>query len=788
MAQRFTFTRDRFTKLGTVWSDSCGIVMLPIHQVAVGVSKIKMRLPPRSPASKARIVTAVLTLGLGLVPPASGVSAQADDSAASAGLPENSSAVFDAPGMPGVRMMAPIPDRLDPPPDPARKQTAAATPAAKLDGSDRALVQQAFSGARDWSRLRTQAAQAGNPSVKRIVEWRYLLDEMSGADFPSIDAFLNAHPNWPRRDALLIRAEKTMPADIDPRDVTAWFGNRTPLSGPGNIRLGEALMDTGKRAEGIALIRKGWIDFTFMPSDESEIATVHGNILGASEHKARLLKLLARDDLGGAKRQMQRVDAETTRLANAILRIKASPATARQVLASLPDSLRSEPELLFEASRALRRGDQDEVAWDLMAKAPTDKQALAVPERWSVERQIMARDALKAGRPEIAYQLASAPALDADSGSAFMDAEFLAGWIALRSLHKPDLAYYHFDRLAKGVTFPISVARAHYWLGRTWDARNNQAAAADEYRQASYYSATFYGQLALAAIAERPMLHVNAVAADPQPSERAAFEADDRVQALRLLSQLGDRNNMRLFALAIATGTTDAKRLQMLAELVASTGDQALGVKVAKNASYSDVYLQPYLHPLITMPKFSGAAPEPALVLGLTRQESEFDSGAVSSAGARGLMQLMPASAKHAANQTGLAFRPNDLNKPDYNMQLGMATISEYLDRWDGSYILGIASYNAGPSNVRKWVETYGDPREAGTDPIDWIESIPFPETRNYVQRVLENLQVYRNRLSSSDQQLVILTDLYRPNAVNIPAIRQASSASPVIPKGPAPQ
>src|SRR5262249_4893940 len=162
-----------------------------------------------------------------------------------------------------------------------------------------------------------------------------------------------------------------------------------------------------------------------------------------------------------------------------------------------------------------------------------------------------------------------------------------------------------------------------------------------------------------------------------------------------------------------------------------------------------------------------GDAPEAALVLGLTRQESEFDAAAVSSAGARGLMQLMPASAKRAASTRGLAYRPNDLGNPSYNMQLGMATLVEYLDRWDGSYILAIASYNAGPSNVRNWIDANGDPRDTGVDPIDWIESIPYPETRNYVQRVLENLEVYRNRLSNTDQKLEIVADLYRASSAS---------------------
>jgi soluble lytic murein transglycosylase len=297
---------------------------------------------------------------------------------------------------------------------------------------------------------------------------------------------------------------------------------------------------------------------------------------------------------------------------------------------------------------------------------------------------------------------------------------------------------------------------------------------------AAQHSATFYGQLAVAKIASNPVLHVNAVASEPSPVERAAFEADDRVRAVRLLADFSDRSTMRLFALSIASDPPEPKRLQMLAQLMGASGDPAMSVRVAKNASYSGLNLLSFLHPVMATPQMSRGAPEPALVLGLARQESEFDPTAVSSAGARGLMQLMPASAKHAASMQGMAYRQNDLTaNPSYNMQLGMATLAEYLDRWSGSYVLGIASYNAGPTNVRNWVETFGDPRDPGVDPIDWIESIPFPETRNYVQRVIENLEVYRNRLSNSDQRLGILADLYRPSGVEIAAARPVPAPGP---------
>ncbi len=739
-------------------------------------------------SARRRVFPAVFIVALGAPPPAMMEQAQAQDSAAEPPpqiTPASPDAVFDAPGMPGVRMMAPIPDRVPPPevtpalpgavfdapsmpgarmmaPIQDRVPMPVAKPAfhsANVNPGERALLQQAFAAtARDWNSARLLAAEAGNPIGRLIVEWRYVLEETSGANFETINAFLNEHPGWPRHDALTIRAEKTMPTDLDPRNVVSWYGTRSPRSGTGMIRL----------------------DYNFSPFDENQIVAAHGDLLSPADQKARLDRLLAREDTAGANRQLRRVDSATQRVANVRLKIKAgaSNATVKALVASLPESARNDPELVFEEARALRRRGDDETAWALMANAPANKEDLVLPERWAAERGIIARDALKAGKPELAYRFASAPALDADSGAPFMDAEFLAGWIALQSLHKPELALNHFDRLAKGVTYPISVARAHYWLGRTAEAMGAPADALAEYRLAAQHSATFYGQLAVAKIASNPVLHVNAVATDPLPVERAAFDADDRVKAIRLLADFGDRSTMRLFALSIAADPPEPKRLQMLAQLMGASGDPAMSVRVAKNASYSGLNLLSYLHPVMATPQMSGA-PEPALVLGLARQESEFDPTAVSSAGARGLMQLMPASAKHAASTQGMAYRQNDLTNPTYNMQLGMATIAEYLDRWNDSYVLAIASYNAGPTNVRNWVETYGDPRDPGVDPIDWIESIPFPETRNYVQRVIENLEVYRNRLSNSDQQLRILADLYRPSGVEIAAARPVPALIP---------
>lgn len=690
--------------------------------------------------------------------------------------------VSAAPAMQVRRLVIPAPDSA-----PTQGNIA---PAVKPDlSSDGMLLQQAMTAAArgDWSGALTASADSANPVVRDIIQWKYLLDENSDASFDAINNFLSTHPNWPRLNALLIRAEKAMP-DLDPAQVIAWYGKRTPLSGFGMIHLGEALMSSGRIADGIALIKRAWIEFTYAPFDENNIVAAHGDILTPEVQKARLDHLLARGDVGGSKRQLARVSAAQRRLAEARLQIQADPARVKKVLANLPASDQADPEFMLDVARALRRHGDDDEAWVVMEKAPVEKKALVLPERWSAERQIMARDALKAGDVDLAHRFASTPVLDASSGTTFMDAEFLAGWIALRFMHNTDLAYYHFDRLANGVTYPISAARAHYWLGRTAEAAGDIARATAEYHRAAEHPATFYGQLALAKFGDKPVLKVGDATTVPAPIARAAFDKDERVRAIRLLAETGDRADMRQFAVALTNDPPLPDQLQMLAQLLAETGDITMSVRAAKAASYAGYILPGYLHPIIALPSISDG-PEPALVLAIARQESEFDPGVVSSAGARGLMQVMPASAKRAADMLGITYRLGELTtNPAYNIQLGMATLNQYLDRWDGSYLLAIATYNAGPGNVEKWVETYGDPRNPAVDPVDWIESIPYPETRNYVQRVIENLEVYRNRLGNSDRPLSIIADLYRPGAIEAdstkpipltPAAVQASDTSP---------
>jgi soluble lytic murein transglycosylase len=679
-------------------------------------------------------------------------------------------------------MMAPIPDNqpvVTSPtavstPIPVPRPTSASTSAST---ANRGLLDQTVAAAKngDWSRAQRLAAQTGSRSAQLFVEWMYLTDGGTDATFSQLSAFMNAHPNWPRRDALVTNAEKAMPVDIDPRLVVEWYGDREPLTAMGMIRLGEAHLVGGNRERGIALIRKAWCEDSFSASEEDAIMGAHGDILRDEEHRARLDQRLAVDDIAAARRQLGRVDGTSRQVAEARLKIKSGPDAVASIMASLPPDLHANRGLLHDASRAYRRRDRDEEAYQVLLKTPADSTVANSPEGWWSERQTLARDAMKDKRYQLAYDIASRHGLQ--SGAGFADGEFLSGWIALRFLNKPDIAITHFQNLAKGVTLPISVARGWYWSGRAEEALQHPNEAIAHYRKAAENAETFYGQLALARIEDAPVLKLSKAVQAPTRADQAAFDADERVGVIRILSQAKDRALARVFAVRMANDQpADAKKLELLAQLMTAQGDPAMGVRVAKLASYNGVLLLPHLAPVVTLPRFPGdtAGPDPALVLGITRQESEFDPAVVSSSGARGLMQLMPATARHAASMNRLGFKLNDLtNNPRYNMQLGMVTLDDYLAYWGDSYVLGIASYNAGPTNVRKWVEANGDPRDSSVDPIDWIEMIPFSETRNYVQRVLENIEIYRNRLSGRDQKLTILSDLYRPKLPNRVVVKE---------------
>ena len=615
----------------------------------------------------------------------------------------------------------------------------------------------------DWSGARGLAQQGRDPTAQRIIEWGYLLDRNSGAPFAEVAQFLKEHPDWPARETLYARAEAAMPAGMDPTSVIAWFGDREPRTGMGKVRLGEALIDSGSAARGQALIREAWIDDNFQPDQESYVISRHGDLLGPDVAFQRVERLLFRDHLAATRQELARLSPESRRLAEVRLDLHEHPSLGEREIAGLPGALRDDPGLLVDEVALYRERNDFSSISALLERVPASRFANWSPTRWWSKLNQDARTALRLGFDRAAYRIAAAAALPRDA-SEYPDAELLAGWIALRRLGEPRLALTHFQNLIAVATHPVTRSRAHYWAARALEAVSETAAAAQEFRAAATDPPTFYGQLALMHLESSPLLHLETTPTDTAGGHEL-FEHDFLVPAIRVLADLGLEALLREFAAQDADLHPDAQHLKLLMEDLVRMGYREVAVRVAKTASYDGYRFYDYSHPVIPVPRYIGAgiAPENALVLAIIRQETEFDPAAVSVAGARGLMQIMPDVARQTAEKTGLGYRPGDLTSDvTYNMELGTAQLAHDLSVWDGSYLMAAAAYNAGLGNVHKWVVAFGDPRDPRIDPLDWIQEIPFSETRNYVERVLENVEVYRNRLVGHDLPLEILADLHR--------------------------
>jgi soluble lytic murein transglycosylase len=650
-----------------------------------------------------------------------------------------------------------------------------------LSAADHALFEQAFAAADrgDWTGAKGLADQGHDATARKLIQFRYLLDRNSGAAFDEIAAFARNNPDWPARDTLQARAEQAMDPNIDPHSALAWFAANPPVTGVGHIRFGEALIATGAVTRGREMVRQGWIDGIFDPTQELQIIQRDGGFLTPDDDARRLNNLLWANDVTDARRELSRVDAGTQRIGEARLALRMNPDAGQRMVANLPAALQNDPGLLFDRARLLRQHGNVEAIPDLLANAPVREIASTSPARWWAEMNLDARQALADGNYGAAYWLAAKNGLPA-LGQEYADSQFLAGWIALRYLRDAKTALPHFQNLDAATTRPISKGRARYWQGRAYEAMGDDAAAWRAYHQASLFPETFYGQLALARIDAAPHLHFSEPAIDPGAELRAAYESEDLTRAIRVLADLGMESLLRSFAIQDVAVYPDPKHVKLLCEDLTKMGYREIAVRVAKTLSYTGPLLLAYSYPTIALPGYVGpnAPPEPAYVLGIIRQETEFDPDAVSGPGARGIMQMMPEAARKAAAQNGMAYRGGDLtNDPTYNMQLGMTELSGDVSDWGGSLIVAAAAYNAGPTNAKRWIDAFGDPRST-TDPIDWIEHIPFEETRNYVQRVIENMEIYRTRLNGPGQPLRILADLYRPRDPQVTVLAKPADAA----------
>lgn len=588
-------------------------------------------------------------------------------------------------------------------------------------------------------------AVTADPLAAKLVQWmRLQVRGMATAE--EIAAFLSANPDWPMRGTLLARAEELLPLLPSDALVLRLYEHDSPRS----LGAAQALADARQRqgADPVPILRQAWREASADAPDEAVFLTQNAGVLTAEDHRFRFERLAWTRQFTAAARLLPMLPAEAQAAANQRLALAAERPGAEMGLPARPTDLG----MAAEWARFLRRKDRDaEAAAVWQAAEPLQEKLTpqAASAIWT-ERQVLARKLLRLGSAQAAWRVAAKHGQPADT-AALHDAEFLAGFIALRKLNDPALASRHFAVLGQDSSSIITRTRAHYWRGRAAAALGRAAEAREHYLQAAALPTGFYGQLGALALGETaPELSARitgVVPATPSAAAASAFLDKELARAVLTLADLGDTNRARTFLLRIEDLAPDPGTQVLAARLANSIGRPDHAVWVARRSGIDGVMLLPEGYPTPYPVTATGEA-EPAFINAISRQESNFDPAAVSPANARGLMQLLPGTAAQVARQLGVPTQVAWLTtQPQHNIMLGSQYLSDQIARF-GNLAMAAAAYNAGPRRVEEWLVTYGDPRLGATadggDMIDWIEQIPFNETRNYVQRVVENAVIYR--------------------------------------------
>jgi len=595
-----------------------------------------------------------------------------------------------------------------------------------------------------WSDAAAAAARAG-PIARDIVEWHRLRTGLG--TFDEALAFLRRHPDWPGLAYLKQQAEKTLPLEGRAPDVIAFFADTSPVTGQGVVALVTAFRAIGATGDAQAQAALAWLDRSMTAEAEAALLDMYPEILEPL-HLARLDRMLWDDAESAARRMMARLnDPDQSALAEARLMLRNGRAGGLAAASALPAALQNEPGLAFERFRLAHAQDRDAEATEIVLRHSADPALLGRPEIWANRRRALTRTLMRAGEHEDAYAVASSHRLDDEStGYDYSDLEWLSGYLSLRFLDDPARALTHFQKFRQSVDTPISLGRAGYWEGRAHEALGDAEAAAIAYAFGAEYQTSFYGLLA----AER-----GGIAMDPgltgtqvyPPLAAASFARSDVLEATLLLQAAGARTLAKRFFVHIAE-TLDEAEIGTLGDLALALGEPHIAVLIGKQAAEQGITLPRPYYPVVELGLDSLPVPL-ELALAIARRESEFNPGVASGVGARGLMQLMPGTAQEMAGKLGLPFsRERLFTDPTYNATLGTAYLAELIGRFGPNVVLVSAGYNAGPSRPIGWQSELGDPRDPDVDVIDWIEMIPFDETRNYIMRVAESLPVYRARIT----------------------------------------
>jgi len=597
-----------------------------------------------------------------------------------------------------------------------------------------------------------------DPVARKLAEWIILRSDDSGAPAERYRAFLTENPGWPTPVFLRRRGEAALWDDKrDDATVLAFFGGEEPSSAKGRFTLARAWLARGDRRGAERLVREAWRNDQFFGDTEETAFAQFGALLNAGDFKARMDMLLYGNDGGdSALRSAKRLGPGYVALAKAKIALNKKGSNVKALLDAVPRELHGDPLYIYSRAQWLRREERFAEAAHLMQNAPRDPARLVNTDEWWIERRLLARKLLDSNDPRTAYVVAR-DAATPTRGVYKTEHEFTAGWIALRFLNDPATAAKHFARLGVNTVNPTALARAGYWQGRAAEAAGRTQEARAAYEAASAHSTSYYGQLARARLG-LPQIALNSVPGRSRNGERLEvvravellYALDERELAIPMLADMGERADM------------DA--LLALCELAQRHSDARAMLLVGKAALNRGMPFDHYAYPVTGIPPYKDIGPEveKAIVFAIARQESAFNPSVVSPANAYGLMQVTAGAGKYVAKKYGTSFDLARLKRdPAYNAAFGAAELGGLIEDYRGSYIMTFAGYNAGRGSVRKWIERYGDPRDPQVDAVDWVEKIPFSETRNYVQRIMENVQVYRARFGGGSR-LLIEADLRR--------------------------
>lgn len=609
--------------------------------------------------------------------------------------------------------------------------------------------------------------------ARDIREWNRL--RAGKGNFADIQSFLEKNSDWPGLELLRRKGEAALPTKRQSQDVIAYFSDSPPQTGAGAYALIAALRSQGRGDEARAEAIRVWRNMVISASDEARILRLYERDLKAHD-TVRMDMVLWSNAPVATARQMKRVDSGWQDLARARLELRDNKRNVDSLIKKIPARLQDDPGLAFERMQWRARKGNTEDAVALMLDTPAER--LGRPGMWAGWRRSFARSAMRAGNTDRAYRLASQHGLT--NGSHFADLEWLSGYLALTYRNDPSAALEHFKRFRGAVATPISLGRAGYWEGRAYEALGDAENARLAYAFGAEYQTSFYGLLA-AERANIPM-QPSLTGRDNFPDWRKAEFAESSVfTAARLFVASGERHRAKQFLRHLTETSLSPDEIGSLGTYLLENNEPHLAVMVGKQAAKRGIVVPHAYFPVAALGVVDMPVPH-ELALAIARRESEFDPVVTSGAGARGLMQLMPATAKAVARYIDVPYSRDRLTEePAYNARLGTAYLDELMEIFSGNVVMVSAGYNAGPGRPIRWMKTRGDPRKGQIDIVDWIEHIPFDETRNYVMRVAESLPVYRARLTGQTEPLSFTAELTampghirnaRKGAVNRPRAR----------------